>query len=146
MRASSLALILLLIGFAHVQAGAAEQESVWSALVLATKSDKAAPIPKPLAPFAKKLAVFGYNQFEIVGSHTQEIDSPESRWLLPSEDFYLGVTSRKEEPGKHRLHLQFYQGKRLLVETDARVGEGSPLFIRGPLYGNGQLIVVVVVR
>lgn len=139
-----LACVLALASASTARAG----DEIWSALVLATNVPSPKALPVTLAPFGSKLGVFGYNQFEIIGSHTETLhDDDTSHWLLPSDDFYLGVESR---PGRaaheHLLNLQFYQGKRLLVETNTRIGPHSPLFIRGPLYGLGQLIIVLLVR
>ena len=125
---------------------AAEETKIWSALVLATNAKAPKAPPAELAPFAGKLRVFGYNQFEIIGSHTEKVDDESNSWLLPSDDFFLGVKSQKGGNGEQLLDLKFYQNKRLLVETKARLGPRSPLFIRGPQYGQGRLIVVLLVR
>lgn len=139
---------VLLFALAPLPAGGAEErDQIWSALVLATNAESPAPVPKALEPYASMLQrIFGYSQFEIVGQHSQTIDSEQEKWLLPSKHLFLRVDSQRSRKGEHRLNLALFQDQRLLVETKADLGERSPLFIRGPLYGQGQLIIVLVVR
>ena len=124
-------------------------EKVWSAVVLASKTKKGerpkAP-PAELAPFAAKLAnFFGYDQFEILGSAMKAMDGQSERWLVPTQNFWLSARAEREHRG-YRMHLEFFHDKRRLLETDARVGPTSPLFIRGPMHARGQLLVVFEVK
>ncbi len=124
-------------------------DKVWSAVVLASNPEKGVQAKQPppeLAAFAEKLTkVFGYGQFEILGSATKLMDDQNERWLVPSQNFWVGATARKEGAGYH-LNLEFYHDKRRLVETEANLGINSPLFVRGPMHKRGQLIVVFEVR
>ena len=94
--------------------------------------------------------VFGYNQFELVGSATQDIGDENESWLVPNKSFYMALKGRralsKEAQGGFLLSLQLYQDKRPLVDTEVKLAPGSPLFIRGPQYGKGQLIIVLQVQ
>jgi len=94
--------------------------------------------------------IFGYNDFELVGSETETIDELTENWLVPTPVFPLSVTARpapsKEARGGYLLNLKIFQGKRHLVDTEVKLAPGSPLFIRGPLYGKGQLIIVLQVQ
>lgn len=136
--------ILLLLASA-----ALAEDKVWSAVVLASKPAKgkdAARPPAELAPFAGKLTkVFGYEQFEILGSATKSMDAQNERWLVPSQNFWVGARARKEG-GSYLLNLEFFHDKRRIVETEAKLGLDSPLFIRGPMHPRGQLIVVFEIR
>jgi hypothetical protein len=38
----------------------------------------------------------------------------------------------------------FVEGTKQVMETQAKVGQGSPLFIRGPNWRDGQIIIVVM--
>lgn len=136
--------ILLLFAFS-----ACADDKVWSAVILASNPEKGqepkAP-PVEIAPFAAKLTkVFGYQQFEILGSATKVMDDQKERWLVPSQNFWVGAVARKDGPGYH-LDLEFFHDKRRIVETEAKLGVGSPLFVRGPMHPRGQLIVVFEVR
>jgi hypothetical protein len=124
---------------------------IWSALVVATNSANPEAAPAELKEFETRMKrVFGYNQFELVGSASQEIGDRGESWLVPSKSFRLGLKARralsKEAQGGYLLNLQLFQEKRPLVETEVKLAPGSPLFIRGPLYGKGQIIIVLKVQ
>ncbi len=128
-----------------------KNDKIWSAVILATSVDKPKEVPTELKEFAPRLKkIFGYNQFEMEGSATEEIDELTENWLLPSPVFPLSVTARpalaKEARGGYLLNMKVFQGKQHLVDTEVKLAPGSPLFIRGPLYGKGQIIIALQVR
>jgi hypothetical protein len=122
-------------------------DSIFSALVLATNVEQPAPPPPELAGFAPRLkTVFGYNSLELVGSHTELMDQSDERWLVPSKLFSLSIKSKKEKNASYLLNLQLFQETKMLAGFDAKLGTESPIFIRGPQYGKGQLVIVVEVK
>ena len=130
---------------------AAGNDKIWSALVVATNAASPKDPPAELREFAPRLnRIFGYNQFELVGNATEIIDDKIESWLVPSQSFWLGVKARrctsKEARGGYLLNLQLFHDKRPLVDTEAKLAPGSPLFIRGPQYGKGQIIIVLQVQ
>ena len=46
----------------------------------------------------------------------------------------------------YRLRLQLFQDRQVLLETDATLSKSSPLVIRGPQIGAGQLLLLLVVQ
>jgi hypothetical protein len=130
------------------QAGA---DKVWSALVVANNSANPKEAPDELKPILGRLKrVFGYNQFEIVGSDSEEISDGVERQLKPSKTFWMNLRARrasiKEARGGYLLNVQLYQEKRPLVDTVALVAPGSPLFFRGPMHARGQLLMVIQIN
>ena len=129
-------------------AGATE-EKVWSALILASNAKKGEPpkaVPSELAAYAPKLGkFFGYNQFEILGSATKAMDGQTERWLVPTQNFWVGAKATRKSPG-YLLDLEFWHDKRRILETQAQLGPKSPLFVRGPMHARGQLIVVFEIK
>jgi hypothetical protein len=127
----------------------AADEKVWSAVVLASnakKGTKPTAPPAELAPFAAKLSkFFGYDQFEILGSATKVMDEQNERWLVPTQNFWLCARATRER-GSYRLKMEFFHDTRRILQTEAKVGPKSPLFIRGPVHPRGQLILVFEVR
>lgn len=121
-------------------------DKVWGALVYATpRAEEARDEPK-LAPFRKELSkVFGYGHFRILGDQTKSVDEGE-RWVIPGRGFSVLLQPRKLGRGRVEMHIELFQDKKLLVATDARVLRENPLFIRGPLYANGQLVIVLAVK
>ncbi len=127
----------------------AADEKVRTAVVLASKPKKGAkPVATPpeLAPFATKLSkVFGYDQFEILGSATTVMDEQNERWLVPTPHFWLSVRATRER-GSYRLKVKFFHDGRSILETETKLGPKSPVFIRGPVHTRGQVILFFEVR
>jgi len=126
-------------------------DAIYSALVLATNVEgtpPATPIATPeLEPLVPRLkSIFGYNHFELVGSHTELMDNPDEHWLVPSKTFSLSIKSKREKNFSYLLNLQLFQDSKMLAGFDAKLGRECPILVRGPLYGKGQLIIVVIVR
>jgi hypothetical protein len=88
---------------------------------------------------------FGYNQIELIGSATKNVDEKCERWLVPSQNFWLSVKAKQDDGKGYLLNLSLFHDKRQLVETDARLGPDSPLIIRGPMHARGQLLIVLQV-
>ena len=127
------------------------EDKIWTAVVLATNAPSPKEMPKELRDFEPKLKrIFGYNQFEIVGSASDKIEDKSELRLTPTQSFWLQAKARratsKEARGGYLLSLQLFNEKKQLVDTEARLAPGSPLFIRGPEYGHGQLIIVLQVQ
>ncbi len=124
-------------------------DKVWCGVILASspkKGEQAKQAPAEIAPYAKRLSkVFNYDQFEIIGSATKAMDNQTERWLVPTQNFWVGAHATRVSDG-YQLRLEFYHDKRLLVETEAKLGVGSPLFVRGPLHERGQIILVFEVK
>lgn len=121
---------------------------MWSALVLATNAEEPARLPRQLEPYERSLKrVFGYNQFEIIGQKSIDLGINDEQWLLPSRRFFMRVGgARKVEQGGFEFDLALFHDKKLLVDTTVRLGKSSPLLIRGPQCGKGQLIIVLEVE
>ena len=128
-----------------------KNDRIWSAVILATNPDVPKEPPVELREFAPRLKrMFGYTQFELAGSATEEIDELTENWLLPSPIFPLSVTARratsKEARGGYLLNLKIFQQNRQVCTSEVKLAPNSPLFIRGPLYGKGQIIIVLQVQ
>jgi hypothetical protein len=124
-------------------------DTLWSAVVLATNADKPKDPPAELREFAPRLKrVFDRNQFEIVGTASKPIEDRKEVWLVPTPNFWFGVRPRRatsiEARGGYLLSLQLFQDKRQIVDSEARLAPGSPLFIRGPECANGGQFVFVL--
>jgi len=126
-------------------------DRIWSAVVLATNPGVPKAIPKELRQFEASLKrMFGYDQFEIVGTATEPIDEESEHWLLPAQSFSLDVKARRAIPndahGGYILNIQLFQVRRALVSAEAKLPPSSPLLIRGPECGRGELIIILQVQ
>jgi len=138
------ALALMLGGVAPAQAAS---RTVWSGLVIANNVEKPDAIPAELNPLEGTLkSLFGYNQFKVIGQSRKALVSGSEDWLASSKYFSLQVDSKGSNEAGYVLTLKLFQEKNLLLETDAKLSKASPLVIKGPQVGDGQLLLVLVVQ
>lgn len=127
-------------------ARAEDTPTVWSGLVLATNEDN--PLPQELEPYKAKLEhIFGYTHFVLIGQHSEVMDEPSEHWLVPSRKFCLQAKSSHSPQGPgYLVQLQLFREEHLLVTTKVWLAPHNPLFIRGPVHGRGQLIIILLVK
>ena len=122
-------------------------ETVWSGLVIAENVAQPQPIPSELTRIEGSLKrFFGYNQFQVIGQSQKVLKTGQEDWLATSKFFGLHVDARGESQGGYVLNLKLYKEKELLLETEAKLSKRSPLVIKGPQVGGGQLLLVLVVQ
>ena len=122
-------------------------ETVWSGLVMADNVSQPQPVPSELTRIEGLLKkFFGYNQFRVIGQSQKVLKTGQEDWLATSKFFGLHVDARGETQGGYVLNLKLYKEKELLLETDTKLSKHSPLVIKGPQVGGGQLLLVLVVE
>jgi len=120
---------------------------VWSGLVIAENVSDPSPIPSELSSLEQTLKeLFGYNQFQIIGQSRKTLNTGEEDWLASSKYFALHVDAQGESEAGYGVNLKLYKQNELLLETDTKLSRQSPLVIKGPLVGNGQLLLVLMVE
>jgi hypothetical protein len=133
---------------ASVSSGSAA-ETVWSGIVMANNVTQPTPIPPELKSVETTLKhLFGYNQFQVIGQSRQTLKTGEEDWVASSKYFSLHIDSKaaaKSAPS-YLLNLQLFQEQKLLLETEAKLSKRSPLVIKGPQVGDGQLVLLLVVE
>jgi len=122
-------------------------EKVWSGLVMAENVTQPQPIPSELTRIEGLLKrFFGYNEFQVIGQSQKILKTGQEDWLATSKFFGLHVDARGETQRGYVLNLKLYKEKELLLETEAKLSKRSPLVIKGPQVGGGQLLLVLVVQ
>jgi len=122
-------------------------ETVWSGLVIAENVAQPESIPLELTRIERLLKeLFGYNQFQVIGQSSKTLKTGQEDWLATSKFFGLHVDARGESEAGYVLNLKLYKEKELLLETDAKLSKRSPLVIKGPQVGSGQLLLVLIVQ
>ena len=122
-------------------------EKVWSGLVIAENVTEPQPVPSELTRIEGLLKkFFGYNQFKVIGQSQKTLKTGQEDWLATSKFFGLHVDARGETEGGYVLNLKLYKEKELLLETETKLSKRSPLVIKGPQVGGGQLLLVLVVQ
>jgi opacity protein-like surface antigen len=142
--------LLISVGLALILGSAASaraSQMVWSGLVIANNVTKPDEIPPELNRIEGTLkALFGYNQFKVIGQSRKTLVTGSEDWLASSKYFSLHVDSKGETDAGYLLNLKLFQEKNLLLETEAKLSKASPLVIKGPQVGDGQLLLVLVVQ
>lgn len=119
----------------------------WGCLLYASNAGKAFDLPPPLsgydAPLRRSL---GYSNYRVIAQREIAVENPAQNRLVSAGDIHVLLTSLSLEPdGKYLVNLLFIEGTKQVMETQAKVGQGSPLFIRGPEWREGQIIIVVMI-
>ena len=136
-------LALILGGAAPVRAS----QMVWSGLVIANNVAQPDEVPAELKRIEGTLkALFGYNQFKVIGQSQKTLVTGSEDWLAASKYFSLHVDAKGETVTGYLLNLKLFQEKSVLLETEAKLSKASPLVIKGPQVGDGQLLLVLVVQ
>ena len=121
--------------------------TVWSGLVIAQNAPQPTAIPVELTKMEQNLKeLFGYNQFQLIGQSSKTLSTGEEDWLASSKYFKLHVDAQGETDAGYTVNLKLYKEEDLLLETDAKLSTSSPLVIKGPQVGDGQLLLVLVVN
>ena len=137
---------ILLIAAAAASRAQAAPDKVWSGLVMAENVEKPQPVPQSLQSIEKTLvALFGYNQFNVIGESNKSLQTGDEDWLAISKYFSLQVDANGVTESGYDLNLKLYQDKQLLLQTDTKLSKQSPLVIKGPQVGSGQLLLVLIV-
>jgi hypothetical protein len=122
-------------------------QTVWSGLVMADNVSQPQAIPSELTRIEGLLKkFFGYNQFQVIGQSQKILKTGQEDWLATSKFFGLHVDARGETQGGYVLNLKLYKEKELLLETETKLSKRSPLVIKGPQVGGGQLLLVLIVQ
>jgi len=122
-------------------------ETVWSGLVIAENVTQPQPVPPELTRIEGSLKkFFGYNQLQVIGQSEKRLKTGQEDWLATSKFFGLHVDAQGESAAGYVLNLKLYKEKELLLETDAKLSKRSPLVIKGPQVGSGQLLLVLVIQ
>jgi hypothetical protein len=144
----SLAVIISVLLLTMTAAPASQAaETIWSGLVMAENVTQPQPVPSELTRIEGLLKrFFGYNEFQVIGQSQKTLKTGQEDWLATSKFFGLHVDARGETQGGYVLNLKLYKEKELLLETEAKLSKRSPLVIKGPQVGGGQLLLVLVVQ
>ena len=141
------AFVILVVAVAINATPAKAAQTIWSGLVIAENVPQPAAIPPELTRIEGSLKTFfGYNQFQVIGHSQKTLKTGQEDWLATSKFFGLHVDARGENQAGYVLNLKLYKQKELLLETDAKLSKRSPLVIKGPQVGSGQLLLVLVIQ
>jgi hypothetical protein len=137
--------LLIFLGFSSVRAPAAE--NFWGCLIYASNAGARNDLPDRLNGYDGRMScAFGYSRFNMIAQRQIALRAQKEAGLVFSNDLKIMLTSLKGgSDGKYLIKLLFVEDNEPVMETQARVSRDSPLFIRGPNWRDGQIIIVVMV-
>jgi hypothetical protein len=88
----------------------------------------------------------GYASLQTLGQGETIVSPNTPCSIIFHGNIRIELTGLTRQSGENFLvNLRLFRGDHQLIETQAKVTRGSPLFIRGPLWREGQLVVAVMV-
>jgi hypothetical protein len=119
----------------------------WGCLLYASNAEKAFELPAWLAAYGAPLRrSLGYSNYRVIAQREIAVENHTDNLLVSAGDIQVVLTSASPAPdGKYLVELLFVEGSKQVMEAQAKVGQWSPLFIRGPDWRDGQIIIVIMV-
>lgn len=138
---------LLLAGAEVSSAQVQPMPNVWGCLLYASNAPSPVQAPDRINPFDKTLEEeTGFKSLERVGENqTAMVAGRDGVLTFPGELRVMITNLSQERDGRLLVALQVYRGTKELLLTQARLRQGVPLFIRGPAWRQGELIIAVVI-
>jgi hypothetical protein len=130
------------------QAQAEPEPEVWGCLLYASNDKTQGELPASLSRYYERLhESLGYSAFRVVAQGETVLKPGQENWLKVGTDIRVLLYSvSRTGRGEYTMTLQVFDSGKPLIETQARVNRGSPLFIRGPAWHAGQLVLAVMVE
>lgn len=120
---------------------------VWCGLFVARQSDPGGvPADPGSAALIEQLgkAFPSLRHFQLVGENSGSVYKEYECWIVPTKQLFLKLDSLGPNPEKDgvHLHLQLWQEEHVILKSDA-ILRRQPVFIAGPQWGDGRLIMVL---
>ncbi len=101
-----------------------------------------------ICPYATDiLNIFHYNTFHLVGRSSQVIEDQPKGVLKPGSAFYVRYEVLKRLPAHYQVHIDLLENpgtmEKLLASAELRIAKEAPIYIKGPLWRSGSLILVL---
>jgi hypothetical protein len=89
-------------------------------------------------------AVFGYTHYHLLKQQSFPLKNEWKQWFVPRRDFFVSIEPLHHAPGEPKLiAYEIYKDGFSLVKGTYEPHEETPLFVNGPFYHRGQLILVL---
>jgi hypothetical protein len=92
-------------------------------------------------------AVFGFKHYELIKGEEIDLHKNWEHWFVPRRDFFLRVEPLRHEPGLPKLvDYEIYKDGFIVAKGKFEPRDDTPLFINGPDFQQGRLILVLEAR
>jgi hypothetical protein len=139
----------LLLAFTAMGLGASfAGEKVWVGLYLAENEP-----PPPGAQMAPEWLhdrlkeVFGFRHYELKKEQEYFLRDEYEQWFMPRRDFFLRLEPLHRQPGEPKMiDYEIYKDGFIIAKGTYEPHEETPLFINGPDFRRGRLVLVIEAR
>lgn len=125
-------------------------------LVFGTNGDPAAagqrarPLAGEVAARLQKSAALNFSNYRVLGEEIQPILRGVENWgvpMRPNEEVRVRFDVEGREPGGGmRLDLELWLQKQKVLKSSASLEPGRPMYIRGPAWRGGQMILIIELK
>ncbi len=119
---------------------------MWGCLLYASNEPGEAVFPARLSRYGKRLEVeTGFSHLQTLGENQTQLTPGRAGALAFPGNLRVAVNSvTHDDAGQMLVALQLFRDDKELLLTQAKLSHGSPLFIRGPAWRQGELIIAVI--
>ena len=90
-----------------------------------------------------------FKHYRALGRDIQPLYRSYENWaqpLKPSDEVLVRFEARsRPEPERIRIGLELWLSRKQILKTDARLENGRPLFVLGPEWRGGRLIIAIAI-
>ena len=107
------------------------------------------PPPSGTQPAPGKLhhqleAVFGFQHYRLIKEQDFQLHNEWEQWFMPRRDFFMRIEPLHHELGQPKmLDYEIYKDGFIVVKGTYELHAETPLFINGPDFHKGRLILVL---
>jgi hypothetical protein len=136
----------LAFGFS-IAAPAHAGDKLWACLLFASNDKMSRDVPAWLKSYNERLEkLVGYTSLRSLGQGEVPLQPGKPAVVNLRGSMRIQVSNWiREGHGRFLVNIKFFRRDRPLIETQARMSRGSPLFFRAQPWRNGRLIVAVVI-
>jgi hypothetical protein len=122
-------------------------DRLWACLLFATNEKMSRDVPTWLKNYNERLEkLVGYTAVRSLGQNEVTLQTGKPAVISLPGNMRIQLSNWvREGHGRFLVTIRFFRRDHALIETQARISRGSPLFFRGPLWRNGRLVVAVVI-
>ena len=104
------------------------------------------PVAPPKLHFQLQ-QVFGFLHYRLLKEQDFSLHNEWEQWFMPRRDFFVRIEPLHREPGQPKMiDYEIYKDGFIVVKGTYEVHEETPLFVNGPDFRRGRLILVLEAR
>jgi len=122
-------------------------DKLWACLLFASNEKMSRDVPTWIKNYNGRLEkLVGYTGLRSLGQNEVTLQAGRPAMVNLPGNMRIQLSNWiREGHGRFLVSIKFFRRDRALIETQARMSRGSPLFFRGPAWRKGRLVVAVVI-